>query len=124
VKIYGRRSLKSIALVIYQPLRPVLQALGVDAKGLYELAYWKSRQIKEGSAAGRFGLSIPLPSTETTPADPDPFPGSVSVGIVTRNGLRVQPVSPQNDRRDRDSTCSDGNRALPRGEFALQGWQL
>jgi SAM-dependent methyltransferase len=49
VKIYGRRSLKSIALVIYRPLRPVLRAIGVDAKGLYELAYWKSRRIEEGT---------------------------------------------------------------------------
>jgi SAM-dependent methyltransferase len=51
VKIYGRRYLKSIALVVYQPLRPVLRALGIDAKRLYEFAYWKSRQIEEGTLA-------------------------------------------------------------------------
>ena len=51
MKIYGRRYLKSIALVVYHPLRPVLRALGVDAKGLYEFAYWKSRQIEEGTLA-------------------------------------------------------------------------
>lgn len=49
--IYGRRLLKSLALLLYRPLRPILQAAGVDSKGLYEFAYWKSRQMEEGELA-------------------------------------------------------------------------
>jgi SAM-dependent methyltransferase len=54
VKIYGRRYLKSIALMVHRPLRPVLQALGVDAKSLYEFAYRRSRQIEEGTLENRW----------------------------------------------------------------------
>jgi ubiquinone/menaquinone biosynthesis C-methylase UbiE len=49
MKIPNRSLIKRIALTIYPPLRPLLRVMGVDAKGLYEWAYWKSRQIEEGT---------------------------------------------------------------------------
>jgi Methyltransferase domain len=44
-----RRLIKNAALAAHRPLRPLLNAMGVDAKSLYEWAYWKSRQIEEGT---------------------------------------------------------------------------
>jgi SAM-dependent methyltransferase len=49
MKIPHRPLIKRIALATYRPLRPLLRIMGVDAKGLYEWAYWKSRQIEEGA---------------------------------------------------------------------------
>ena len=49
MKIYGRPYLKRIALAMHEPLRPILRPLGVNAKGLYEFLYWKSRQLEEGT---------------------------------------------------------------------------
>ena len=58
MKIYGRRYLKAIALVVHRPLQPVLQALGIDPKPLYEFAYWKSRQLEEGTLHNRWYQEI------------------------------------------------------------------
>lgn len=51
MKIPARRAIKATALIAYRPLKPVLDALGFDAKAAYELAYWRSRQIEEGALA-------------------------------------------------------------------------
>lgn len=48
MRIPARRLVKNIALTVYAPLRPILNAAGVDAKGIYEFAYWRSRQFEEG----------------------------------------------------------------------------
>lgn len=58
MKIRGRRLIKSVALTIHRPLRPLLRVIGVDPKGLYEWAYWKSRQIEEGTLKNSFYVEI------------------------------------------------------------------
>jgi SAM-dependent methyltransferase len=58
MKIKGRRLIKSAALAVHRPLRPLLGILGVDAKGLYEWAYWKSRQIEEGTLANSWYVEL------------------------------------------------------------------
>jgi SAM-dependent methyltransferase len=67
VRIYGRRYLKAIALVVHRPLRPLLQALGVDPKRLYEFAYWKSRQLEEGTLDNRWYQGIFTTRLNLTP---------------------------------------------------------
>jgi len=39
---------KSAAFAVHTPLRPLLQAVGIDTKRLYELAYWRKQQRREG----------------------------------------------------------------------------
>lgn len=39
---------KSAAFAIHTPLRPLLQAVGIDTKRLYEIAYWRRKQRSEG----------------------------------------------------------------------------
>lgn len=51
MKIPARGAIKATALAVYKPLRPLLDALGFDAKGFYEFAYWRSRQLEEGTLA-------------------------------------------------------------------------
>lgn len=51
MKIPARRAIKTSALAVYRLLRPLLDALGFDAKAFYELAYWRSRQLEEGTLA-------------------------------------------------------------------------
>jgi SAM-dependent methyltransferase len=58
MRIKGRRLIKSVALTVHRPLRPLLQAMGVDTKGLYEWAYWKSRQIEEGTLGNSWYAEI------------------------------------------------------------------
>jgi hypothetical protein len=47
--ISPRSLIKNVALAVHRPLRPLLRTMGVDARSPYELAYWKSRQIEEGT---------------------------------------------------------------------------
>lgn len=58
MKIPNRSLIKKIALTTYQPLRPLLRVARVDAKGLYEWAYWKSRQIEESTLRNDWYVEI------------------------------------------------------------------
>lgn len=58
MKIPARRVIKATALIVHRPLKPLLDALGFDAKASYELAYWRSRQIEEGELANDWYESI------------------------------------------------------------------
>ena len=48
MKTLVRRLLKHGALAAYGPLRSTLSAVGLNVKGAYELAYWRSRRLEEG----------------------------------------------------------------------------
>jgi SAM-dependent methyltransferase len=58
MKIRGRRLIKGAALAVHRPLQPLLRVMGVDTKGLYEWAYWKSRQIEEGTLENSWYVDI------------------------------------------------------------------
>lgn len=42
-------ALRPLLIKIYQWVAPLLERLGFDAKGWYELAYWKNAQAREGN---------------------------------------------------------------------------
>lgn len=50
----GRRVVKMLAVGLFRPLSPVFRALGLNAKGWYELAYWKSARSREGVLQNAF----------------------------------------------------------------------
>lgn len=47
MRIRGRAAIKRTALGVHRVVKPALDRLGVDSKGFYEYAYWKSKQIEE-----------------------------------------------------------------------------
>lgn len=54
MKLPGRRVAKRIALGANGLLGPALRRIGVDPKGAYEYAYWKSRHLEEQTLRNGF----------------------------------------------------------------------
>ena len=54
MRLPGRRFVKSIALGANRALGPALRRVGVDTKGAYEYAYWKSRRVEERTLQNAF----------------------------------------------------------------------
>lgn len=53
-----KKLLKSTALLAHRPLRPFLHAVGIDAKRLYEISYWRMQYRNEGELKNEWYESI------------------------------------------------------------------
>ena len=54
MRLPGRRWAKSAALGANRVFGPALRRVGVDAKGAYEYAYWRSRRVEERTLQNSF----------------------------------------------------------------------
>lgn len=88
MKIPARRAIKATALAAYRPLKPLLDAVGFDAKAAYEMAYWRSRQIEEGMLANDwYEKTSPYGSISTARSMPaNGFWTSAVVRVAVWNG--------------------------------------
>lgn len=54
MKLGGRRLVKRAAIAVDRVVGPPLRKLGINTKGLYEYAYWRSRQFEEREFGNAF----------------------------------------------------------------------